>query len=120
VKKPAYWIKDQGEVKVEPKVWLANQRTFVKWQHITILLATLSLGLYNAAGPENNVGRSLGVAYTMIAIFSGFWGWGVYMYRSSLIRKRSPLDFDVRIGPVIICVSLMVALIVNFGIKVCG
>jgi hypothetical protein len=120
VQKPTYWIKDQGEVKVEPKVWLANQRTFVKWQHITILLATLSLGLYNAAGPENNIGRSLGVAYTVIAIFSGFWGWSIYMYRSDLIRKRSPKDFDVRIGPVIICVSLMIALIVNFGIKVCG
>ena len=119
VKKPTYWIKDQGEIKVEPKVWLANQRTFVKWQHITILLATLSLGLYNAAGPENYVGRSLGTAYTIIAIFTGFWGWGIYMYRSSLIRKRSPKDFDMKIGPIIVCISLMIALVVNFGIKVC-
>ncbi len=119
VKKPTYWIKDQGEIKVEPKVWLANQRTFVKWQHITILLTTLSLGLYNAAGPENSIGRGLGVAYTIIAVCCGFWGWAVYMYRSSLIKKRSPKDFDMRIGPIVICISLMIALVVNFGIKVC-
>jgi uncharacterized membrane protein YidH (DUF202 family) len=118
VQRPTYWIKDQGEVKVEPKVWLANQRTFVKWQHMTVLLATLSLGLYNAAGPNNTVGRTLGAVYTVIALFTGIWGWGVYMWRSSLIRKRSGKDFDARIGPVIICVSLMVALLVNIALKV--
>lgn len=118
VKKPTYWIKDQGEVKVEPKVWLANQRTFVKWQHMTVLLATLSLGLYNAAGPDNTIGRTLGGVYTAIAVFAGIWGYGIYIYRSDLIRKRSPKDFDARIGPVIICMSLMAALICNFGLKV--
>ena len=119
VQKPAYWIKDQGEVKVEPKVWLANQRTFIKWQHITVLLATLSLGLYNAAGPENTVGRALGAVYTIIALFCGLWGWGLYMYRSRLIRKRSGKDFDAKFGPIVICLTLMIALIVNFGLKVC-
>jgi len=118
VQKPTYWIKDQGEVKVEPKVWLANQRTFVKWQHISILLATLSLGLFNAAGADNYIGRALGAVYTLIAVFTGFWGWGIYMHRSALIRKRSPKDFDAKVGPVIICVSLMVALIMNFAFKV--
>lgn len=118
VKKPTYWIKDQGEVKVEPKVWLANQRTFVKWQHITVLLATLSLGLYNAAGPNNTVGRALGAVYTVIALFAGAWGVGIYLYRSALIKKRSPKDFDARIGPIIICVGLMVSLLFNFGLKV--
>ncbi|KAL8769843.1 MAG: hypothetical protein Q9209_004281 [Squamulea sp. 1 TL-2023] len=72
VREPGRLIKDTGPVQVEPKVWLANQRTFIKWQHISVLLVTLSLSLYNAAGEHNNVARSLAVAYTLIAALAGF------------------------------------------------
>ena len=118
VEKPSYWIKDQGEVKVEAKVWLANQRTFIKWQHVSVLLASLSLGLYNAAGKDNNVARSLAVVYTLVAVFTGMWGYGVYIWRSNLIERRSGKDFDAIAGPVVVCVGLVVALILNFTFKV--
>ncbi|KAL8669811.1 MAG: hypothetical protein Q9168_005615 [Polycauliona sp. 1 TL-2023] len=72
VGEPGRLIKDTGPVRVEPKVWLANERTFVKWQHISVLLATLSLSLYNAAGEHNGVARSLAVAYTVIAAAAGY------------------------------------------------
>ncbi|KAL8791201.1 MAG: hypothetical protein Q9213_000158 [Squamulea squamosa] len=71
VREPGRLIKDTGPVQVEPKVWLANQRTFIKWQHVSVLLATLSLSLYNAAGEHNHVARSLAVAYTLIAALAG-------------------------------------------------
>nr|POE84618.1 vacuolar transporter chaperone 2 [Quercus suber] len=117
VSKPENWIKDQGPVKVEAKVWLANQRTFIKWQHVSVLLATLSLGLYNAAGVDNNVARALAVVYTVIAVLTGAWGYGIYMWRTSLIERRSGKDFDAITGPVVVCVGLMVALILNFAFK---
>ncbi|KAL8841786.1 MAG: hypothetical protein Q9170_000819 [Blastenia crenularia] len=71
VQEPGRLSKASGPVQVEPKVWLANQRTFVKWQHISVLLATLSLSLYNAAGEHNNVARGLAIAYTLIAATVG-------------------------------------------------
>lgn len=117
VSKPDFWIKDQGPVKVEAKVWLANQRTFIKWQHITVLLASLSLGLFNAAGENNNVARALALVYTLAAVFTGVWGWGVYQWRSRLIEQRSGKDFDALTGPVVVCVGLFVALILNFVFK---
>jgi SPX domain protein involved in polyphosphate accumulation/uncharacterized membrane protein YidH (DUF202 family) len=117
VQKPEYWIKDQGPVKVEAKVWLANQRTFIKWQHITVLLASLSLGLFNAAGEHNNIARALALVYTLAAVFTGAWGWGVYQWRSRLIQQRSGKDFDALTGPVVVCVGLFVALILNFVFK---
>lgn len=118
VSKPENWIKDQGPVKVEAKVWLANQRTFIKWQHVSILLASLSLGLFNAAGPDNYVGKALGIVYTIVAIFAAAWGYGIYMWRHSLITKRSGKDFDAVAGPVVVCIGLIVALCLNFGFKV--
>jgi SPX domain protein involved in polyphosphate accumulation len=120
VTKPTYWIKDQGPLRVEAKVWLANQRTFIKWQHITVLLASLSLGLYNAAGANNQIARLLAVIYTGFAVFAGCWGYGVYMWRSNLISKRSPKDFDAPIGPLVVCSGLAVALVLNFVLKVNG
>ncbi|KAL9614088.1 MAG: hypothetical protein Q9167_001373 [Letrouitia subvulpina] len=71
VKEPGRLIKDSGPVRVEPKVWLANQRTFVKWQHICVLLATLSLALYNGASESNSIARGLAVVYVLIAVFAG-------------------------------------------------
>ena len=117
VEKPAYWIKDQGPLKVEAKVWLANQRTFIKWQHIAVLLGTLSLGLYNAAGVDNDIARSLAAVYTLFAVFAGAWGWAMYMWRSKLITERSGKDFDNMWGPFIVSMGLAVALLLNFGFK---
>lgn len=119
VEEPKYWIKDQGPLKIEGKVWLANQRTFIKWQHVSVLLASLSLGLYNAAGEDNNIARALGLVYTLVAVFTAAWGYGVYMWRTDLIKRRSGKDFDAVIGPLVVCVSLGFALALNFGFKVC-
>lgn len=118
VSKPEYWIKDQGPIKVEAKVWLANQRTFIKWMHVSVLLASLSLGLFNAAGPHNKVGQALGIVYTLVAVFAAAWGYGIYMWRYTLITKRSGKDFDAVAGPVVVCVGLIVALCLNFAFKV--
>lgn len=117
VKDPGVWIKDQGPLKVEAKVWLANQRTFIKWLHVSVLLGSLSLGLYNAAGLKNNVARSLSVVYTLFAVFAAAWGLGVYLWRSHLITQRSGKDFDNMIGPFVVTIGLAVALVLNFAFK---
>ncbi|KAI9752964.1 MAG: hypothetical protein M4579_005396 [Chaenotheca gracillima] len=120
VRHPGPAMKDSGPVKVEAKVWLANQRTFIKWQHVSVLLAGLSLGLYNAAGAHNTVARTLAIVYIVIAVFTGAWGWAIYMWRSKLISQRSGRDFDNAIGPTVVCISLLVALILNFWFKLGG
>lgn len=118
VREPGQLIKDSGPVRVEPKVWLANQRTFIKWQHIAVLLASLSLGLYNAAKEFNTVARALSLVYTLVAVFAGAWGWWQYIIRSRMIQERSGKDFDNTVGPIIVCVGLVVGLCLNFGFQV--
>ena len=118
VRHPGRWIKDAGPVRVESKVWLANQRTFIKWLHISVLLSSLSLGLYNAAGRENDIARALAVVYTFFAFFAAGWGWYIFEVRASLIRQRSGKDLDNILGPVVVCIGLASALVMNFGFKV--
>lgn len=114
VKDPGTWIKDQGPLKVEAKVWLANERTFIKWLNVSVLLGTLSLALYNAAGINNTIARGLSVVYTIFAVFATVWGTGVYLWRRKLIRARSGRDFDAMLGPMVVTVGLAVALVLNF------
>ncbi|KAF4962213.1 hypothetical protein FSARC_9691 [Fusarium sarcochroum] len=110
---PTEWIKNMGELKVEPKVWLANERTFLKWQHICILQGGLAVGLYTAAG-ENTVASVIGLLFVLIALFAGAWGYGMLRVRRTMILERSGKDFDNMIGPMIISASLMIVLLLNF------
>lgn len=118
VSAPEVWIKDTGPVRVESKVWLANQRTFIKWQHVSILLASLSLALYNAAGIDNIVAQALAIIYTFFAVFASVWGWYMHEKRARLIRQRSGKDLDNMFGPLVVCIGLAAALLLNFGFKV--
>ena len=117
VVEPTQWIKNSGELKIEPKVWLANERTFLKWQHICILQGSLALALYSAAG-ENFLAEVMGVIYILIAAFSGLWGYSMLHVRRSMIVERSGKDFDNMVGPMIISAALMAALIINFALQV--
>ena len=88
--------------------------------HVSVLLATLSLSLYNGASESNTVGRVLGVVYTIIALGAGAWGWWIYIARSRMIEQRSGKDFDSITGPIVVCIALITALCLNFGFQVCG
>lgn len=113
VKEPEEWIKNAGPLKIEPKVWLANERTFLKWQHICVLLGSLALSLYTAAG-ENLLAEIMGIAYIAVAAFAGLWGWSMQKRRREMIIERSGKDFDNMIGPMVVSAALMAALILNF------
>ncbi|KAI0484425.1 VTC domain-containing protein [Xylariaceae sp. FL0804] len=113
VTEPRVWIKNAGPLQIEPKVWLANERTFLKWQHICVLLGTLALSLYTAAG-EDLVAECMGIAYIVIAILAGAWGYFMLHRRRGMIRDRSGKDFDNRVGPLAVSVALIVALVLNF------
>ncbi|KAK8107705.1 VTC domain-containing protein [Apiospora kogelbergensis] len=110
---PKTWLKNAGPLQIEPKVWLANERTFLKWQHICILLGSLSVGLYTAAG-ENFLAECMGIAYIVIAVMAGIWGYYMLHRRRNMIVERSGKDFDNSIGPLCVSVALMIALILNF------
>lgn len=113
VTEPKEWIKNSGPLQIEPKVWLANERTFLKWQHICILLGGLAVSLYTAGG-KDTLAEYMGIAFICISIFGGVWGYWMMGVRRKMILARSGKDFDNLFGPMVISAALMVALIVNF------
>lgn len=116
VTEPLTWLKNDGDLKVELKVWLANERTFLKWSHICILLGSLSITLYTASG-LNTVGEATGIAFLVIALLAGLWGYYMQITRRKMIRERSGRDFDNIVGPLFVSFAMMIALILNFVFK---
>lgn len=117
VTEPETWIKNEGPLKVEPKVWLANERTFMKWQHICVLLGGLAVALYTAAG-KNMLALAFGIVYLAIAAFAGSWGWLMHRQRRQMIVDRSGRDFDNLVGPMVVSFALAAALVLNFVFQV--
>lgn len=113
VEEPTEWIKNSGPLQIEPKVWLANERTFLKWQHICVLLGGLAVSLYTAGG-KDTLAEYMGIAFILIAAFGGGWGYWMMHSRRNMILQRSGKDFDNMIGPMVISGALMLALVFNF------
>ncbi|KAL7663208.1 SPX domain-containing protein [[Candida] zeylanoides] len=116
VTKPESYIKNAGPLKIEPKVWMANERTFNRWLHVTTLLSSLTFIVYSSANKSNSyqVAEVLAYIYLVLTLFSGVWGYYIFMKRREIIIERSEKHLDNIIGPLIIAVGLMAALTVNF------
>ncbi|CAN3374275.1 hypothetical protein DIURU_000846 [Diutina rugosa] len=116
VSKPDSWIKNAGPIKVEPKVWLANERTFNRWLTVTSMLTTLTFVVYNSTDKSNFSKLSLVLAdvYFCLTLFACGWGYYIYMKRRQIILERSSKHLDNVIGPLVVAVGLMGALLINF------
>jgi len=103
-------------IKVEAKVWFANERTWVSYLNIGVLIGTLALALFNAS--KDDVARNFAYFYAVVSVVILAYGWIVYQHRISMIRRRDPGHFDQIIGLVIISALLFFAILANFVIRV--
>ncbi|KAF8606597.1 hypothetical protein BDV93DRAFT_489407 [Ceratobasidium sp. AG-I] len=103
-------------IKVETKVWLANERTWVSYLNMGVLLSTLSLALFNAS--NDAVSLIFAYIYAFISLAVLAYGYVVYQRRITRIRKRDPGHFDQIVGPCLICGALFFAVLSNFIIRV--
>lgn len=116
VTKPEFYIKNSGPLKIEPKVWLANERTFNSWLHIMTLLSTLTFVIYSSANNANFpvLSNVLAYIYFFLTIFAGVWAYYVFNRRSEIIKERSGKHLDNIWGPLVIAIGLTAALVINF------
>ena len=49
----------KAPIKVEPKVFFANERTFLAWMHISIILAGASIAILAFSGEGANMGKQI-------------------------------------------------------------
>jgi len=103
-------------IKVEGKIWFANERNWISWLNISILLATLAMGLFNAS--QDDIARDFAYFYAFISIGTLIYGYSLYQHRITMIRRRDPGHFDALAGPVFLSIALFIGILANFVIRV--
>jgi uncharacterized membrane protein YidH (DUF202 family) len=107
--------KGRTKKKIEPKVFFANERTFINWLQFSGLMLSLSLGLINFG---DSLSKSSGGLFIVIAMFMAGYSLLRFQYRSWQIRMRSNSRFDDMYGPAVLCFVLIISLIVNLALRV--
>ncbi|TFK60982.1 hypothetical protein BDN72DRAFT_850055 [Pluteus cervinus] len=103
-------------IRVEGKVWFANERTWIAWLNNSILLAALSAALFNAS--KDPIAKNFAYFYASVSLGVLLYGYLLYQHRITMIRRRDPGHFDVIAGPVVVCVLLFFGMLLNFLLRV--
>jgi uncharacterized membrane protein YidH (DUF202 family) len=102
------------KVKVEPKVFFANERTFISWLQFCALLLTVALNLLNFG---DFVSRISGGIFIAIAAIMAIYALYRFERRAWMINRQHTGRYDDLWGPAVLCVFLVAALVVNFYLR---
>lgn len=103
------------KVRVEPKVFFANERTFISWLQFCALLLTVALNLLNFA--TDNTTRIVGGVFMVLAAIIAIYALYRFEKRAWMINRRIDGRYDDIWGPAVLCILLVAALIVNFYLR---
>jgi len=104
-------------VRVEPKVFFANERTFLSWLNFTVVLGGLAIGLLNFG---DRVGQISAGLFTLVALAAMLYALVTFHWRAKSIRMRGQGGFDDRFGPTVLAIALLAAVVVNFVLRLTG
>jgi uncharacterized membrane protein YidH (DUF202 family) len=107
----------KAPVKIEPKVFFANERTFLAWMHLSVVLAGASIAILAFTEDNNPFSQLYGVILLPVAI--SFIVYSMYQYarRANMIRHRHPGPYEDTVGPVVLGIMLMVSIVAQFSLK---
>ncbi|KAH8554470.1 VTC domain-containing protein [Umbelopsis sp. PMI_123] len=100
--------------KANPKVFFANERTFLSWLSFTLLLGALAIGLLNFS---DDIGQISAGVFTILAM--GVMIYALYGYhdRANRLQKKEYGDYSDRYAPAVLTVLMIAAVSVNFYCK---
>ncbi|ORY84638.1 hypothetical protein BCR35DRAFT_278003 [Leucosporidium creatinivorum] len=104
--------------KIEPKVWLASERTFLNWLRVALLLSSFALALFNSASTHDHVAKWMGFSYAVIAVGMIGYAWIMQNRRRHRIVTRYGGHHDEIYGPVVVVGLIFLAVLVNFILRV--
>ncbi|OZJ03478.1 hypothetical protein BZG36_02740 [Bifiguratus adelaidae] len=99
-------------VRVEPKVFFANERTFLSWLSFAVVLGGLAVSLLNFGDRISIIAAGM---FTFVAMMGMMYSLLTYHWRVTKIRRRDSTLYDDRLGPTILCLSFLAAVVVNFS-----
>lgn len=104
-------------VRVEPKVYFANERTFLSWLEFSIVLGAIASTLLNFG---DSVSLVSAWGFTIVACAALLYSVGIYLVRVRVIRERraSVSRYYDRWGPTFLCIGLFAASVAAFVLRI--
>ncbi|EIJ87958.1 hypothetical protein NEPAR06_1951 [Nematocida parisii] len=101
-------------VRIEPKVFFANERTFLSWLHFAIFIggvgaALMGLGDVNAA--------LSGVCFIVVSIIFSVYALYLYIWRAQKINEKNPGPYHDHHGPIILVAVFLSAMVTSVFFK---
>lgn len=103
-------------VKIEPKVYFANERTFLSWLHMSVTLASISMAIL-AFAEANAWSQIYGLCLMPVAIAFCLYSLMMFIKRAGMIKRKDPGPYEDRVGPIVLASMLAVTILVNFSVK---
>jgi uncharacterized membrane protein YidH (DUF202 family) len=115
----------KAPIKIEPKVFFANERTFLAWMHLSVILAGASIAILAFAEDSNTNGTTTMNPYSqlygivLLPVAISFIVYSMYQYsnRAYMIRHRLPGPYEDTVGPTVLGVMLMISIVAQFAVK---
>lgn len=92
--------------KIEPKTFFANERTFIQWLTIAVLIETISLGLQII---DTKISTIVGWIIFPLAILFVVYALYTYLWRLDALKKKKNIAYDDRKGPILLVFGLLLA-----------
>eukprot|EP00624_Nannochloropsis_granulata_P006383 evm.model.NODE_47213_length_8085_cov_26.603340.1 len=105
-----------AQQKVEPKLFFANERTFIHWLNMAVTISSLGAAVL-AFSPEDTVSELYGIILMPVSLLFALYALNTYITRSAKIRTREPTRWDDPMGPVFLGSVFTLALTAQFLIK---
>ena len=96
---------------LEPKLYFANERTFLHWMHASLTLTSVGMVLV-AMDDDSPAPLVIGVALSLISVLLIAYAYRTFIRRIGFIRSRSATErVDDPVGPVVLAAAVIVALV---------
>lgn len=106
-------------MKLEPKTFFANERTFLSWLHMAVTIGSIACALLGFAGSAHRTGKQQAGAQNLVevialillpgAILMVAYALIVFVWRASQIEKKHSGYIDDRRGPLCLAVVVIVS-----------
>ena len=104
--------------KIEPKTFLANERTYLHWLHHGVILSSIASGVLAFSGKSGETwGEWYALALLPVSLGFCLYALHLFLWRTDQIKSRIPARWDDPIGPMVLGGTVALILCVNFCTK---
>mmetsp|Transcript_18164 Transcript_18164/g.39599 ORF Transcript_18164/g.39599 Transcript_18164/m.39599 type:complete len:716 (-) Transcript_18164:348-2495(-) len=101
--------------KVEPKLFFANERTYLHWLHYAVVLSSIGSAVLSLSDDSVEDWRQLyALALLPISLAFCIYALHVFLWRQDQIKQRIPARWDDPMGPILLGSTVVVVLVIQF------